>query len=262
MSVQFLDRLVKLPSSPEQIHSRFEFDHWMMTDAERSSLTQILRELRPECALEIGTYRAGSLSVLARYSGHVYSLDVDPSCRDRYAEQFGNVEFVTGLSQRTLPLVLEKIRAEGRALSFVLIDGEHAEGAIRSDINALLAWQPVVPLYVIMHDSFNPGCRKGIRTADWASNPHVHLLELDYVCGRLMPEDEGPSYREMWCGFALAILLPESRTTDLRIHANESMLFRAAYWRSSHPFSILRAPVRWLRRMLGRLRRKLLKRQS
>lgn len=258
MSVQFLDRAIRLPASPKQISSRFEFDHWMMTDAERSSLTALLQELRPETAVEIGTYRAGSLSVLAKYSRKVYSLDIDPACRDNYADQFSNVEFVIGPSQITLPAVLDKIRDGHEALNFVLIDGSHTEDGVRDDLNALLRYKPSAPLYIIMHDSFNPLCRRGIRTADWASNPHVHLLELDYVCGRLMPKDEGASYRQMWCGFALGVLLPEPRTGDLLIHENESMAFKAAYWASVHPYQILWAPIKRLRALLGRIRRKIL----
>lgn len=255
MSVQFLDRDHHLPASPEQISSRFEFDHWMMTDAERSALAVLIDKLRPQCVIEIGTYRAGSLKVLSKYAEHVYSLDIDPSCRENYAEQFPNVEFLVGHSKDTVPEALEKIENRGQELGFVLIDGGHSESGARNDINALLKYKPSSPLYIIMHDSFNPGCRRGIRTANWEENPHVHLLELDYVVGRLMPKDEGSSYRQMWCGFALAILLPESRTEELLVHENESMGYKAAYWRSKHPYSWLwsiRDLKILLRRLLGR----------
>lgn len=258
MSIQFLDRAIRLPASPEQVSSRFEFDHWMMTDAERSSLTALLQELKPECAIEIGTYRAGSLAVLAKYSKQVYSLDIDPSCRENYADEFANVEFVTGPSDSMLPAVLEKIESSGQALNFVLIDGAHTEDGVRNDLNALLRYIPKAPLYIVMHDSFNPGCRKGIRTADWASNPHAHLLELDYVHGRLMPRDEGASYREMWCGFALGVLLPEPRSGEFLVHENESIGYLSSYWFSRHPYTKLRTPVHKLRVRLGRWRRQLM----
>ncbi len=254
MSVQFLDRSLHLPSSSEQIDSCFTFDHWMMTDAERSALTLLLQKIRPSCVIEIGTYRAGSLKVLSKYAEDVYSLDIDPSCREKYAEQFPNVEFLVGDSRDTVPEALEKIESCGQELGFVLIDGNHSEAGVRNDINALLKYQPSSPLYIIMHDSFNPGCRRGIRTAKWEGNKNVHLLELDYVVGRLMPKDEGSSYRQMWCGFALAILLPELRTGELLIHENESMGYKAAFWRSKHPYSwmwSLRDLKQLLRRLLG-----------
>ena len=258
MSVQFLDRSIRLPASTEQMTERFRFDHWMMTDAERSALAALLQDLRPECALEIGTYRGGSLGVLAKYSRQVYSLDIDPACRQNCGDGFENVEFVTGASEDTLPVVLDKIAASGQALNFVLIDGSHTEDGVRNDINALLRYKPVGPLYILMHDSFNPGCRKGIRTADWAASPYVHLLELDYVHGRLMPKDEGASYREMWCGFALAVLFPQPRITPFVVHDNEPLGYRAAYWFSVHPYRKLWKPFRELRILLGRVRRQVM----
>src|SRR5262245_23050077 len=107
MSVQFLSREIRLPTSAQELESRFEFDHWMMTDAERSTLTTLLQKLRPDCAIEIGTYRAGSLAVIADCAKKVYSLDIDPSCKANYAHQFPNVEFVVGSSRKTLPAILE-----------------------------------------------------------------------------------------------------------------------------------------------------------
>lgn len=255
MSVQFLDRSIRLPASAEQMSERFRFDHWMMTDAERSALAALVQELRPDCALEIGTYRGGSLGVLAKYSRQVYSLDINPACRDNCGPGFDNVEFITGASDSTLPSVLEKIAADGRVLNFVLIDGSHTEEGVRNDVNALLHYKPAGPLYILMHDSFNPGCRRGIRTADWETSPYVHLLELDYVHGRLMPKDEGASYREMWCGFALAVLFPHPRSTPLIVHDNEPLGYRAAYWFSAHPYRKFWKPFRDLRILLGRWRR-------
>lgn len=252
MSIQYLDRSLHLPTSPEQIISRSSFDHWMMTDAERSALTVLLEKIRPQCVIEIGTYRAGSLKVLSKFAEHVYSLDIDPSCKDDYSKVYKNVEFLVGYSKDALPEALEKINSRGQALGFVLIDGNHSEEGVRDDINRLLKYKPSSPIYVIMHDSFNPGCRRGIRTANWEESPHVHLLELDYVTGRLMTKEEGSSYRQMWCGFALAILLPETRMGEFLIHENESMGYKAAFWRSKHPYSWMWS-IRELKRLLKRI---------
>jgi hypothetical protein len=258
MSVQFLDRAIQLPASSTELRARYTFDHWMMTDAERSTLAALLQRFRPACAIEIGTYRAGSLSVIAQNAAKVYSLDIDPACKAQFAEQFGNVDFRTGDSSVTLPIVLDEIRASGEQLGFVLIDGNHSEAGVRDDVNRLLAFRPTVPLYVVMHDSFNPGCRRGIRTANWSASPYVHLVELDWVHGRLMPRDEGPSFREMWCGFGLAVFLPEPREGALVLHENESIGYRAAYWASRHPYRELLAPLQRGRSVLGRVKRKLL----
>ncbi len=142
-------------------------------------------------------------------------------------------------------------------LQFVLIDGDHSEEGLRNDINDLLRYRPTAPLYIVMHDSFNPDCRRGIRGAKWAANPHVHLVELDYVSGRLMPKDEDGSYRQMWCGIALAVLLPEVRTGNLVMHENEPNGYLAAYWASTHPYTRIQAQVRRASGFLKRLPRKL-----
>ncbi len=95
-----------------------------MTDAERSALAALLSELRPEYAIEIGTYKAGSLGIISKFCKQVYSLDVDPSIRDTFAERFLGVQFLVGKSDETLPPLLEKIQHLNEPLSFVLIDGD------------------------------------------------------------------------------------------------------------------------------------------
>lgn len=234
--MQFLDRSIKLPTSSVEIKSRFEHDLWLMTDAERSALTALLRELRPECAVEIGTYKAGSLGIISRFCKQVYTLDIDPAYAEEHGEKFPNVQFIIGKSEETLPPLLEKIQRSAAPLGFVIIDGDHTEKGVRRDIENVLRYIPTGPLYIIMHDSFNPHCRKGIITANWPSNPHVHMLEVDYIVGRFVSKEGTDNYREMWCGFALAILLPEKRADDVFVHQNEALMFRTAYWRSVYPY--------------------------
>ena len=84
MAIQFLDRDVSLPTSISEIIYRFEHDQWMMTDAERVTLNTLLNKLRPECAIEIGTYKAGSLGILSKFCKKVYTIDIDKTCRDEY----------------------------------------------------------------------------------------------------------------------------------------------------------------------------------
>ena len=242
MGVQFLDSNIKLPTSSDEIKSRFKKDQWLMTDAERSALTALLSKLRPMCSIEIGTYEAGSLGTISRFCKHVYTIDIDPAFRDLYGEKFPNVEFIVGKSEETLPPLLEKIQKSGEPLGFVLIDGDHSENVIRHDIENVLRYIPAQPLYMIVHDSFNPDCRRGILTANWQSNPYVHMLEVDYIVGRFISKEEGHYHRQMWCGFALAVLLPEPRTGDILIHQNELLMFQTAYWRSVHPYQKVKNP--------------------
>jgi hypothetical protein len=229
MAFEYIDRNAQLPATASDISDRLaEHDGWEMTDAERLTLTGLLTKLRPECSIEVGIYHAGSLSVLSRYSKKVYALDIDPACEAQFHDKFHNVEFVTGDSRQTLPEVLRQIEAAQESLGFVLIDADHSREGIQHDIDSMLRYTPRAPLYIIMHDSFNPECRRGIKEANWATNPHVHLVELDFVAGRFLTKEEPNSYRQMWCGFGLAILLPEARSGDVIIHQNEALLFQTA----------------------------------
>lgn len=234
MALQFLDRSIRLPATAAELAQRLygSHDEWMMTDAERCALSALLNVLRPRCAIEVGVYRAGSLALLAQHATKVYALDINPDCANAYSTRFPNVEFVIGRSQETLPALIDNIQRKGEPLEFVLIDADHRETGVRRDIENVLRYRPQRPLYLLMHDSFNPGCRAGMKHAPWTSNPYVHLVELDFVLGRFVGCEEGRSQREMWCGLALAVMLPELRTSPLTIHENESLAFETALRRS------------------------------
>ncbi|MCR4298135.1 MAG: class I SAM-dependent methyltransferase [Gallionella sp.] len=227
MAFQYINRNEHLPATASEISDRFNaHDAWEMTDSERLALIGLLAKLRPECAIEIGIYRAGSLSSLSRYCKKVYALDIDPTCESQFRGKFQNVEFVTGDSKQTLPQVLAKIEASQESLGLVLIDADHSREGIQHDIDSILRYTPSAPLYIVMHDSFNPECRKGIKEANWSISPHVHLVELDFVAGRFLTKEEPESYKQMWCGFGLAILLPEKRNGNVIVHENESLLYQ------------------------------------
>lgn len=261
MAFQFFDRSIHLPSSSAEVAQRLSgiHDEWLMTDAERGTLHALLTMLKPQCAIEIGVYKTGSLAILSALCRKVYALDIDPACEAAYAGRFPNVEFVTGPSQDTLSKVIERIQASGEALNFVLIDADHSVGRVRCDINNVLRYRPHRPLYIVMHDSFNPECRGGIKAADWSSNPHTHMVELDFVVGRFATKEEGNAYRQMWCGFALGVLLPEERQGDVIIRENESLMYRTALRHSVYRFRKWWNPTYSLplaaRRVVGRLLR-------
>ena len=200
---------------------------WQMETGERATLIHLLNTLRPDCAIEVGTAFGGSLSAIAKFSRRVWTLDKDPACAERLAATFPEVTFLTGKSTHTLPPLVAELSAARAPLGFVLIDGAHTREAVRADLDHLLRFRPVsCPLYVLMHDSFNPDCRAGIEEAAWAENPNVHQVELDFVSG-ILHETEAKR-GEMWGGFALAVLRPEERAGELTITARQGLLFRAA----------------------------------
>ncbi len=183
------------------------------------SLIYFLQNLKPKIAIEIGTHLGGSLQVLSHFSSKVYSLDIDPKVPQQLAGKYSNVEYLIGDSSKTLPILLEKLQKENAEVSFILIDGDHETEAVKKDIEAILQFKPIVPLYILMHDSFLPSCRVGIMSANWNSCPYVHVLELDYVPGRLV------SHMILITGMAIAISLPYPRQHSLQMTASAHSMF-------------------------------------
>jgi cephalosporin hydroxylase len=154
--------------------------HWQMTTCERFALQGLLRRLRPSLSLEVGTYLGGSLRVLSRFSEAVISVDIDPQVAIRLAGKFPNVELRSGDSARILRDVVSELNEQRRPIGFVLLDGDHRGKGVRRDIEALLELEPQQQVVFVLHDSFNPGCREGMRTANWAKS---RLFDLDFIPG-------------------------------------------------------------------------------
>lgn len=228
---------------------------WMMQESDKAVLSQVLRASRPVVALEIGTSQGGSLRHIAAHARRTYSIDIDPKVRMRLEPLMPNVRFLTGNSATLVPTVLAECQAAGEPINFILVDGDHTCEGVRADLNAILAYRPVAPLWILMHDSSNPDCRRGIATAEWAGNPHVHLVEIDFVTGTLM--GEGAFNGQIWGGLALALLLPDVRTHPLVVGASLSRHHRALLHGSTHrrtPANLLRL---WLHNKWRGLRRRL-----
>lgn len=208
---------------------------WQMTRCERFALIGLLERIRPALSLEIGTYRGGSLQVLSRFSSRAISLDIDPSVSTRLGSHFSNVEFVAGDSGSLLPNLVSRLNGEGAEVGFILIDGDHSADGVRRDINAVLQLRPKGRMVMILHDSFNPECRRGMRTAAWAACRHVHHVELDFVPGIYHFEaHDTAEARTMWGGFACAVLEAQPRTHPLVIGESQKGLFDAVYRDSAH----------------------------
>lgn len=226
---------------------------WQMESSEQLALLALLQNLRPECAIEVGSRWGGSMQILSRFAKRVISVDIDPTCKERLGPKYPNAEFVTGDSQHTLPVLMKQLQTEGVKVGFLLIDGDHTARGVKADIAGLVDYVPSCPMYVIMHDSFNPDVREGIRSADWARNPHVHSVEIDFIPGVL--HQGGDADREMWGGFGLAVLRPEKRVGELVISARKETLYRAVLRRSVHwffdPPTLAKRASRKLRKLVG-----------
>jgi hypothetical protein len=222
-------------SAVDECSALFDIDpgvEWQMETSEQMCLLALAQKLRPECVVEVGSRFGGSMQVFSRYAKRVISCDIDPTCRERFGHKYPNAEFIVGPSQQTLAPLLAKLQQEQVQVSMMLIDGDHTYTGIQADIHALRDYRPACELFIIMHDSFNPFMRGGIRAARWSENPHVHSVEIDFITGIMHFKKN--YYRQMWGGFALAIMKPERRVGPVIMTAKTESLFRSCTRTSAH----------------------------
>lgn len=237
--------------------------HWQMTRPERLAMQQTLSALKPKLSIEIGTYKGGSLQVIAEHSDRVISLDISPDLESEFGTRFPNAEFVTGHSQDTLPVIVDNLNRTGESPDFVLIDGDHSADGVRRDVNSVLQIQPQRPMVIFMHDTFNPDCRQGMITANWSDCPYVHSVDIDFIPG-LFSEGSFDTAEagSMWSGLGCAVLSPEKRRDELVIRQSQRRVVEAVTEISVHNSSqrphnktsstgLLRSLIRRLKRRLG-----------
>jgi len=226
-----------------------------MHDSERMALLHILRISQPVVSLEIGTASGGSLRHIREHSRKTYSIDIDPKVREKLEPRMPDVRFLTGDSAGLIREVLSECRRMNSPLNFALVDGDHTYAGVKADLAAILEYEPPAPLWILMHDSSNPECRRGIAEADWAGNKHVHAVELDFVTGTFNSNED--FLNQIWGGLALALLLPEARTRPLEIGASNEYHFKVMYRHSIHFPSVLNNLRYWTRVKWKGLKRRL-----
>ena len=209
--------------------------HWQMTRCERLVVRKLLESLKPSLAIEIGTYKGGSLQVIAEYSKSVISLDTNPDLEKELGTRFPNVRFVSGYSQQTLPEIVDDLNNRSESPEFVLVDGDHSEEGVRQDVNFILQIRPQRPMVILMHDGFNPDCRQGMLTADWHSCPFVQSVDVDFV-GGLFSENSFDTAEagSMWSGLGAALLTPQARIDELQIRQSQRRVCEAVTGISIH----------------------------
>jgi hypothetical protein len=184
-----------------------------MSESEKAGLMAIVRSRKPKLAIEIGTYKGGSLSLIRQHAEKVISIDTDPSIREHFA-YMDNVTFLTGDSKQLLPLLLAELEAHAISPDFVLIDGDHSASGVKADIECVLQMRPRRTSFIILHDMANEVCRSGALSVDWERYPHVQHVDLDFVPGRLI-ENGSPFDGQVWGGLGLIVLTSVVRNWPL-----------------------------------------------
>ncbi len=223
-------------------------DEWLMFHGERLALAGLLSQLRPAVAIEVGVFHGAATRLLANYARQVYALDIDPSVRDHLARHnLKNVECIIGDSGQTIPALLDRLEHSGQGWDFVLIDASHETDSVRRDCQSFLR-RPPGDCYLLAHDSFNPDCRRGIATAGWLDFEYCHYFDIDLLNGILGRRPR--FYRQMWGGFALAVLRHEKRTGPLQISDDHLGVFQ---YTQAGSLQRERAALRRIHGSVGRL---------
>lgn len=202
-----------------------------MSRAEKYCLIHLLENLNPDYSIEIGTYKGGSLQVLSKFSNKVYSIDIDNKPKKKLEKQFNNVIFKVGKSHEIIQNVIKEIESNNGKLNFILVDGDHSKNGVKKDLECILSCNLKHPLTVILHDSFNPQCRLGMKSVPYKKYRFIEHIDLDYIHGCFSPNT---NYREMWGGFAIIKINPKIKKSNYKIHQSQEMLFNATYLKSVH----------------------------
>jgi hypothetical protein len=203
---------------------------WLMEHAERAALSMLVQLVKPRVVIEIGTRFGGSAFLFSQFAERVICIDVDNAVRARCAG-VPNIEVVIGSSRQKVPEVLAALRRDGADFDLALIDGDHTADGVRADIEAFIATRPTRPAWLILHDTFNPTVRAGIKAVDW-DKPWVAQVEIDFVPGNLM--SDAHVSQQMWGGIGVVELSPADRAGPVDVREECRLLYEAALNASVH----------------------------
>ena len=205
---------------------------WQMSRSEKYAMIGLLDKMNPHCSIEIGTFQGGSLQAISKYSNKVYSIDISPEPKRVLKDNFDNVEFIVGQSSEVLGDLFRKIETSGEQLNFILVDGDHSRQGVYNDLKAILEYPHKNELVILLHDSYNPQCRKGMKSIDYSKHKNVAYIELDYVTGSFW---QNGAKRQMWGGLGL-IKVGTGEYDNVQINESARKSFEVARLHSIHIF--------------------------
>lgn len=182
------------PRVPDELFSAVH----EMSYGEQAALTGILSLLKPHLALELGTFRGGSLAPIAEYSDEVHTFDL----ASHVTGALPNVTYHIGDSRVTLPRILAELVAADRHVDFVLVDGDHSRAGVEADMTSLLYSAALSTSVILLHDCANEGVRKGARNAILRADGLAYA-DLSFVAP---PARRTSPLRESWGGLGIVVV--------------------------------------------------------
>ena len=159
---------------------------WLMSTREKLGLIGLLHCLKPKKVLELGYHRGGATKWLSEFSEQLITVDVNEFVADA-PNLFHNVE---AWNCPTLEAA-SRIKKEKLFFDLAIIDADHSRKAVSADINGIIEHSDII----LMHDSFNPDCRKGM--VDALKKQDSHAYYLDFIPS--VSKNDG-----LWGGLAIA----------------------------------------------------------
>jgi Methyltransferase domain len=187
------------------ISALLRHDDWLTFPGERAAIEGVLSAVRPSVAIEIGTFRGGTLERICAHSQEVHVFDVQ-RFPELTPERFPDVVFHIGDSNELLPRVLDQLAESSKNVDFVFVDAEHTKEAVRLDVESLVSSGCTARTAILLHDTLVPQVRAGVEAIDFAAHPKVRFVDLDFVSGRVM--SEGKSKDDLLSGLGLIVTAP------------------------------------------------------
>lgn len=169
-----------------QLKIGIENPDWLMSSREKLVLIGLLECIKPSSVIEFGYHRGGATNWLAKFAQRIISVDVNEFVNDA-DKKFPNVEAWNCPTNEAI----KRIKAKNLKFDLAVIDADHSRKAVAMDISGLLNHTNII----LMHDSFNPACRKGM--LDALKDQKTHAYYLDFVPS--VSKKDG-----LWGGLAVA----------------------------------------------------------
>jgi len=149
-----------------------------MTSYDMASLEALVEQKRPHCAVEIGSWKGLSSSIIARYSDLLYCVDTwqgamneehmvaEASLRS-VLEIFRSNMKNLNLTEKVKPMVMTSAQAQKifipGIIDFIYIDGDHSYEAVMEDFNWFEKLMPGAIMAGHDNDSAHPGVQRALK---------------------------------------------------------------------------------------------------
>ena len=191
--------------------------NWQMSCREKLSLIGLLQCLKPKKVIEFGYHRGGATKWLSKFAEKLISVDVNEFVCEA-SKEYTNVE----AWRCTTAEAIKKIKTDNLSFDLAIIDADHSRRGVTNDVSGILPHTEVI----LMHDSFNPACRRGILDALKSQNSHAFYL--DFMPSIL--KNDG-----LWGGFAIA--WKSENPGPKKEFLGEKSSYSGVWWQSRLHFS-------------------------